>query len=224
MDDKDVIIDDFNKIANTKPSNWEHNNHYHNFLLKFIPNECEKAIDIGCGTGEFTRLLAEKSYIVEGIDLSPEMIKVAERQSRKYNNIKYQIKDISEFDLGQEKYDCIVSIATFHHLQFKEMLLKIREALKPNGVFMILDLYEEEKLTDYLISIAAIPINIITMLIKTGKVKKSKEEINAWNEHAKHDKYMTIKNVEKISREIMPGAKLQRHLFWRYSLVWRKVK
>lgn len=222
MDDKDAIIDDFNKIANTKPSNWEHNKHYHNFLLKFIPNECEKAIDIGCGTGEFTRLLAEKSHTVEGIDLSPEMIRVAEEQSRKYNNIKYQVEDVLEWDLGQEKYDCIVSIATFHHLQFKEMLLKIREALKPNGVFMILDLYKEEKLTDYLISIAAIPINIITMLIKTGKVKKSEEEIKAWNEHAKHDRYMTIKDVEKITREIIPNAKLKRHLFWRYSLVWRK--
>ncbi|MTK12438.1 MAG: class I SAM-dependent methyltransferase [Clostridiaceae bacterium] len=222
MDDKDAIIDDFNRIANTKPSSWEHNKHYHNFLLKFIPNECEKAIDIGCGTGEFTRLLAEKSYTVEGIDLSPEMIRVAEEQSRKYNNIKYQVEDVLEWDLGQEKYDCIVSIATFHHLQFKEMLLKIREALKPNGVFMILDLYKEEKLTDYLISIAAIPINIITMVIKTGKVKKSEEEIKAWNEHAKHDRYMTINEIQKITREIMPNAKLKRHLFWRYSLVWRK--
>lgn len=222
MDDKDAIIDDFNKIANTKPSNWDHNKHYHNFLLKFIPNECEKAIDIGCGTGEFTRLLAEKSYTVEGIDLSPEMVRVAEEQSRKYNNIKYQVEDVLEWDLGQEKYDCIVSIATFHHLQFKEMLLKIREALKPNGVFMILDLYKEEKLMDYLISIAAIPINIITMLIKTGKVKKSEEEIKAWNEHVKHDRYMTINEIQKITREIMPNAKLERHLFWRYSLVWKK--
>ncbi|WML34152.1 class I SAM-dependent methyltransferase [Clostridium sp. OS1-26] len=222
MDGKDAIIDDFNRIANTKPSNWEHNKQYHNFLLKFVPKECEKALDIGCGTGEFTRLLAKKFYIVEGIDLSPEMIRVAEQQSRKYNNIDYQVKDVSEFDLGQEKYDCIVSIATFHHLQFDEMLLKIREALKPNGVFMILDLYKEEKLTDYLISIAAIPINIITMLIKTGKVKKSEEEIKAWNEHAKHDRYMTIRNIEKITREIMPNAKLKRHLFWRYSLVWKK--
>lgn len=150
------------------------------------------------------------------------MIKKAEQQSKEYNNIEYKNADIMEYNLDKEEYDCIVSIATFHHLPMGEIFKKVKNSLKHEGVFLLLDLYNQKTVGEKLISAVVIPINIFMMLIMTGKVKKSKEEIDAWNEHSKIDKYMTIKEIKEIADTILPGAKIKRHVFWRYSLVWKK--
>jgi 2-polyprenyl-3-methyl-5-hydroxy-6-metoxy-1,4-benzoquinol methylase len=222
MEEKNAIIIDFNRIANTTACEWEHNNHYHKFLLNFVPKNCIQALDIGCGKGDFTRLLAKRSQNVVGIDLAPEMLKKAKIESMDYGNIKYELGDILEKDLGINNYDCITSIATFHHLTMREILIKLKDCIKPNGVLIILDLYKEKTWSDKLLSIVAVPINIIMMIIKTGKSKKSKEEIKVWEEHAKHDNYMTIEEINNICEELLPGVRIRRHLFWRYSLVWNK--
>lgn len=65
-EEKNIIESDFNRIAQLDHTKWEHNKHYHNFLNNFIPRNCNKALDIGCGVGEFTRLLAKQSIEVVG--------------------------------------------------------------------------------------------------------------------------------------------------------------
>ena len=47
-----------------------------------------------------------------------------------------------QWDFPREKYDCIASIATFHHLPLEVMLQKAKDALKPGGVLLILDLFQ----------------------------------------------------------------------------------
>jgi SAM-dependent methyltransferase len=56
---------------------WDHNAHYHAFLLGQLPTRCGQALDVGCGTGSFARLLAGRCDQVLGIDLSPRMVAVA---------------------------------------------------------------------------------------------------------------------------------------------------
>lgn len=222
MEKNKIIIEDFNRIANTKACVWEHNNHYHKFLIRFVPESCIQALDIGCGRGEFTRLLAKKAQNVVGIDISPDMLKRAREQSRDHENIHYELGDILEKTLGVNTYDCVASIATFHHLPMREILIKLKNSLKPGGALIILDLYKEKTWTDFLLSIIAVPINIIMMTIKTGSPNKSKEELKVWEEHSKHDEYMTIEEIKKACLEVLPGARIRRHFFWRYSLIWNK--
>ncbi|MEH1783075.1 MAG: class I SAM-dependent methyltransferase [Nostoc sp.] len=63
---------------------WNHNSHYHNFLLKQLPFHCENVLDIACRTGLFSRLLAKRADRVVAIDLSPKMIEVAKQKSRQH--------------------------------------------------------------------------------------------------------------------------------------------
>ncbi|MGH2556683.1 MAG: class I SAM-dependent methyltransferase [Actinomycetota bacterium] len=50
-------------------------------LLGAVPNPCDRALDIGCGQGEFARLLAQRAARVEGIDLSAAMVAASLRSS-----------------------------------------------------------------------------------------------------------------------------------------------
>ena len=45
------------------------------------------------------------------------------------------------YDLPAEDFDCIASIATLHHLPLREIMLKMKAALKPEGVLLILWIY-----------------------------------------------------------------------------------
>ncbi len=223
MKENELIISDFNRIAQLDHDQWEHNKHYHKYFLRFVPPDMEKALDIGCGRGEFTRKLAERAQMVIGVDLAPEMIEKAKELSPEYKNITYENIDILQYDLGQQKYDCIVSIATFHHLPLEEMFKKVEKALKAEGIFLLLDLYEQKTIREKLLGAIAVPADIVMMKLKTGKCTKTEQEIKAWKEHAKHDKFMTLNDINRIAGQILPGARVRKHLFWRYSLIWKKL-
>jgi len=134
MEGRDIIRNDFDRIARLKENIWDHNIHYNEFLLKHLPCHFENALDIDSGTGGFARLLAEKAKNVTALDLSFEMIKTAEELSESFCNIEYRVQDIMEYMLEEKSYYCISSIATIHHLPLKEVLERISKALKPGGV------------------------------------------------------------------------------------------
>ena len=239
-----TIQRDFDRIALVSPDGSLQNNHYHNFLLRQLRPPCDQVLEIGCGKGEFSRRLAEKSLRVLALDLSPEMIRIARAQSEEFSNIDFQIADITSYDLPPEHFDCIASIATLHHLPLREMLLQMKAALKPYGVLLILDLFEPVKwhghpardsravpnqppsviegLFDTLLNLLAIPVSVTLRLGLHGRLLPHREARAAWAAHEAHDIYPTMKQVRALCADILPGARIKKHLLWRYSIVWRK--
>lgn len=161
-----AIEKDFDRLALLDEDGWTHNNHYHNFLLRHLTANCSKALDIGCGTGAFSRRLAERAQHVVGLDLSTEMIRVARSRSPHVQNLEYRCVDIMAWDLPAESFDCIATIATLHHLPSREVLSKLRDGLKPGGVLLVVDLFEPERnllkpaaLRDGLLNVAAMGLS-----------------------------------------------------------------
>lgn len=216
------IQHDFDRIALLEPAKWNHNNHYHNFLLKQLPSYCESVLEIGCGTGEFSRLLAERSDRVVAIDLSPKMIEIAQLQSGDFTNINFQIADISKWELPVEQFDAIASIATFHHLPLESLLPRLKAALKPGGKLVVLDLVEHEPVQDILRDVIAVPLHWIFNMLRNWRIRPTREAIEAWREHGSTDKYLTRSQAQKIYTSSLTGATVRKHLFWRYSVVWEK--
>ncbi|WP_105616356.1 class I SAM-dependent methyltransferase [Vallitalea okinawensis] len=217
---KEDIIKSFNRIALLE-DNWDHNQHYKKLLIKEVDNIKGIGLDIGCGTGEFTEKFANKVSMVYGIDLSPIMIEEAKKRHSS-KNIKYVVQDFDELD-EEIRYDYIVSIATFHHLELQSALPKVKRLLKDNGVLIVLDLYERKGLIDSILDFIAVPTNLIVKRIKCGRFKDNREEIEAWEEHSHIDNYMEYGVLKKIYRQYLSGnIKIKRLLYWRYLMVYRK--
>jgi SAM-dependent methyltransferase len=216
------IASDFDRLAAFDDGRWDHNRHYHPFLLRSLPVRRESALEIGCGTGEFARLLARHFERVTAIDLSPEMVGRARELSRGVALIEFTQADVGSVALPPESFDCIASIATLHHLPLEDTLVKLSTALRPGGVLLILDLYQPRTVADFAWSAAAWPSDLALRAWHHGRLRDPPDVRRAWSEHARHDVYPTLADVRALGEGLLPGAVVRRHLFWRYSLVWQK--
>jgi ubiquinone/menaquinone biosynthesis C-methylase UbiE len=214
---------DFDKLALLSEDKWSHNSHYHPFLLKHIPPHIEAALEIGCGTGAFSRRLAQRADRVLALDLSPQMIRIAKERSADYSNIEYETGDAAIWEFPESYFDCITTIATLHHLSLEDMIPKMAHALKPGGMLLILDLYTIERWgwQDVLRNVAAVPYNLCLKLLKTGRLRSSREAREAWAEHGQTDHYLSPAQIRATCAELA-GAQIRLHLLWRYSVIWKK--
>ena len=217
-----IIQSDFDQLAVLDTDVWDHNSYYQNYLLKQIPPRCEKILDIGCGTGSFSRQLSQYAKSVVALDLSPVMIEIARQRSASHTNIEYLVADVLTWDFPKEQFDCVVSIATLHHLPFESIIQQMKSALKDNGIIMVLDLYEPESIRDKLMNLLAVPFHMFLKLKNTGRIREPKEVREAWAKHGEHDTYLPVSEVHRMCQDMLPGASIKKHLLWRYSIVWQK--
>ncbi len=223
------VVADFDRLAQLDAIGWTANNQYHDFLLRHVPPLCTNVLEIGCGTGAFSRRLAARAKHVLTMDLSPEMIRVARSRSAHLPNIDFEIADATTRAYPQEHFDCIVTIATLHHLPQRELLMKLKDSLKPSGKLIVLDLFQPERSfvtiqgwCDSFVEPLRMGASVALRLIHNGRLRPPREVRAAWKAHGKTDRYLRMREVRSFYGEIFPGVMIRKHLLWRYSIVWQK--
>jgi SAM-dependent methyltransferase len=217
-----AVRSDFDRLANLSQEHWNHNSDYHAFLLRQLPLRLGEALEIGCGAGDFARLLAARAEHVLGLDLSAEMVRVARERSAHLPNVQYKGVDAREWEWPVGRFDCVATIATMHHLPLEETLARMKAALRPGGTLLVLDLFQGRGPLDWLLSLPAVPASVLLRLLHTGRLRELPAVRAAWDAHGVHDSYCTLDEVRRACAGILPGARVRRHLLWRYSIVWRK--
>lgn len=104
---------------------------YTAFIAPYLHGE---GIDLACGSGSATRLLAERGLKMTGVDISAEMLKEAARRG----GAQWVCADISRLRLPAESYDFAVCVCDgFNYLSPRALartIAGVRSALKPGGV------------------------------------------------------------------------------------------
>lgn len=103
----------------------------HQFL-----NNCDIILDIGCGNGRHTDLMADDCKLSIGLEISSELLKFA-KQNYKKNNIYYINSDALNLPFRDNIFSKIIYIATLHHIQGENQrvksLFELKRVLKPSG-------------------------------------------------------------------------------------------
>lgn len=109
------------------------------FLFRMIKDK-KRVLDLGCGTGTHLNILENVGYIVDGLDLSENMVELAKTKVKKARIFKANILDYKI----DEKYDAIISMhSVFNHLksydEFEKALQNSLDHLEKDGI-MVIDL------------------------------------------------------------------------------------
>ena len=212
---------DFDRLALLDEEGWTANNHYHDLLLRYLPPNCEIALEIGCGTGAFARRLAENCKHVIALDLSSEMIRIARARSTGFANLEFQLADATTWDFPKSHFNFVCSIATLHHLNQRELFAKMKDSIKPGGTLAVLDLVKSNNWNERILDVVAMGVSGGLRLIHNGRLQPSREVRKAWEQHGKHDSYSTLDDMHSLAAEILPGATVTRRLLWRYTIVYK---
>ncbi|MFD7455196.1 class I SAM-dependent methyltransferase [Kitasatospora sp. NPDC059827] len=196
---------------------FDHNDHYHRPLLRRVPPGARRALDVGCGTGRFARALARRGLEVDAVDRD-EAVLAAARAADGPAGIHYRQSDLAELHLPPGHYDVISCLASLHHLPL-DTLARLREALAPGGVLVVLGCYREATVRDRLVSLAAVPVNALCRLAVHLRERGAPPTVVPapvmWPR-------TTLAEVRAYSTRELPGHALRQLLFWRYLLVWRR--
>ena len=110
-------------------------------LLKENGVEDGLVLDLGCGTGTLTELLAAQGYDMIGVDASEEMLQAAmEKRTRSGQDILYLLQDMREFELyGTVRAVVSICDSINYILEYEDLVrvfTLVNNYLDPGGVFI----------------------------------------------------------------------------------------
>src|SRR5262249_53865017 len=96
-----------------------------------------RIVDLGCGSGAFTRLLDDAGFAAEGVDLSPRLIALARRL---YPHIAFREGDVEALPFSEGSFDGVLLSGIVHHLPDPgRCAAEVHRILKPGGWFFAFD-------------------------------------------------------------------------------------
>lgn len=121
------------KFSGTRKYNWRGTEK----LVKFVTSG-DKVLDLGCGNGRLYQLLEDKSINYVGLDISSELIKLAQSNYSKFSNIRFVVGDMSQdLPFANNQFDVVFMLASFHHLPSSQsrinLLNELRRVVKPGS-------------------------------------------------------------------------------------------
>lgn len=111
-------------------------------------------LDLGCGTGSITNILAKRGYDMIGVDLSPDMLNVARDKAMEEGlDVLYLCQDIKEFELYGTVDAIICTLDVLNYItepkDLQQVFALVKNYLNPDGIF-IFDINTEHKLKNVL--------------------------------------------------------------------------
>ena len=111
-------------------------------MLKEVVGHVSRSLDVATGTGQLVPCVASVSDSLIAIDLTPEMMRVSEKENV-LPNVKYMQADAFKLPFPDSSFDLVVSSRFLHlfpELAQEKLLLEMARVCRPGGT-VIVDIY-----------------------------------------------------------------------------------
>ena len=191
---------------------WNHNVHYHRVLLDALPAVCDRVLDVGCGEGTLARKLVTRVASVVALDVDEPVLQRA-RAANSCARIDYVYGDLLTCDYEQPSFDAVVSVAMLHHVDQRAALQRMADLVRPGGVVAAIGLARTRRAMDWVYDGVGF---WATRALQLRRTRWEPDVPIVWP--PPH----TYSEVRRIAHATLPGVRFQRHVLFRYSLVWTK--
>jgi SAM-dependent methyltransferase len=100
----------------------------------------KRALDFGCGVGRVTQALSKYFDMVDGVDIAPSMIELANTYNKYKDRVHYYFNNKNSLEIFNDNtYDFIYSVEVFQHMhpQYQEKYLsELLRILSPKGLLV----------------------------------------------------------------------------------------
>ena len=113
------------------------------FPWHLLPARGGVGLDVGCGTGRWSMLVAPRVQHLHLLDPSAEALNIARENLRGMNNVSYHLHSVAAIPLPPKSLDFAFSLGVLHHLPDTEAaIVAIADKLKRNAPFLVYLYYE----------------------------------------------------------------------------------
>lgn len=196
---------------------WSHNDHYGRWILRNLRGvRSGRALDVGCGRGNLIELLRRRFDVVVGVEPDPTTSAAVRARFVHDENVIIEARRIEDF-ASEAKYDAITVVAALHHLPLDESMKRLRGLLEPGGRLVVVGCYRSTTATDGLLSVLATVCNPVVGVVKHRRV--ASESLKAMTAPTA-DPGESMADVRRAAASCLPGSRIRRRLFWRYTLIY----
>jgi 2-polyprenyl-3-methyl-5-hydroxy-6-metoxy-1,4-benzoquinol methylase len=204
---------------------WNHNDHFHGWILRNLPARRQAAVDVGCGTGVLAGKLAAHFARVTGIDADEGMAAAA--SARLAGDTRVRIVhcrfDAFAAAAGEGEADLITMVAVLHHLDLGDTLARMPVLLAPGGRLLVVGLAKVDSLADATVDLMSSVANPVMGLIKHPRPARQADGVVAGQPVMPvRDPAVTLAEIGAAAGARLPGTRIHRRLFFRYTLRWDK--
>src|ERR1700680_5017328 len=119
---------------------------------EFASQESRRILELGCGTGAHSILLAQRGHQIVGVDQSSAMLAAARRKAARESQLKleFHLMDVRALTFSQQFDACVSMFGCMSYLvsrgDLRQTLIGVEQSLLPQGIF-IFDFWNETAVT-----------------------------------------------------------------------------
>ncbi|GAA2236807.1 class I SAM-dependent methyltransferase [Promicromonospora sukumoe] len=230
---------------------WSHNDHFHGWVLRRLPGRTApgltlaggrrpgrtprdrslparplRVLDVGCGRGLLLSRLRGRFDEVLGIDADAAMATVAAERFADDPSVTVRRARFEEID---GTFDAVTMIAVLHHLPLEPALRHAGELLAPGGRLLVVGLARADSLTDLAWDLPSSLLNPLVGLMKHPQPVRA--PVDDGGPVASGGPVMPVRDpaesfseISRTAGAVLPGARVRRRLFFRYTLEWTRPR
>jgi SAM-dependent methyltransferase len=189
----------------------------YDFVKRFLPDDCRRILEVGCGKGELAACLSRHSHDVVAIDIEPESVAAARRVG-----VDSRVAKWPDFDDG--RFDVVLFTRSLHHIHPLDRAVRhAANTLRDNGRIIIEDFAHEsadEKTLRWFVS-------TVRLLEATGllaandeflqKVLSKTETLKAWRQNHEHELHTAAEINAQLEKTSSPVIREDAACYFRYA-------
>src|SRR5947209_2237354 len=168
----DLLRDEFNRWAEQGKGEEMEQHHAditHKTLQRMELRAGERVLDLGCGAGWATRILArlvgdgpEGFGQVVGLDISDEMVRRARAASREFDNVLYVCGSAQQVPWEENFFDKVLSVESFYYYPDQDRALaELFRVMAPRGrMFILINLYKDNEYSLQWVDKLKVPVHV----------------------------------------------------------------
>lgn len=211
---------------------WDHNAHFHRWILRSLPRRMDRVLDVGCGRGALLARVAARTQRVDGIDPDAGMARTAAAAVEDLPGVEVHQRTLAEHAAlpgTAGAYDAVTMVASLHHQDLEQALNQARALLRPGGRLLVVALVQASSPSDHLWDIANALSNPLIGLVKHPRPVPRDADAGADAGVGAGQEAMPVQEastslaeLRSRARAVLPGAVIRRREGFRVTLSWQR--